>query len=147
MDLPSNAIYDLDYCFIGAIKYNFLQETNQDLLDLKALLPSLVQSHNTTLNGNGLPQKNSTISAAGAFEFLASQVAAIPLIESLHEKMKAQNIWIWKKGAIEAHIGITSKNEIAWAKFKNDVIADGLAQTCNDCQGLLDLVEWLRNDT
>ncbi|GAA0404654.1 ATP-dependent endonuclease [Cocleimonas flava] len=145
MDLPSKAICDLDYCFVGAVRDNFLQATDQDLLDLKSLLPNLVQSHGVTLNGNGLPQKNSTINAAGAFEVLASQAAAIPLIESLHEKMKAQNIWIWKKGAIEAHIGITSKNEIAWAKFKNDVITDGLSQTCNDHQGLLDLVDWLRN--
>jgi putative ATP-dependent endonuclease of OLD family len=145
MDLPSKAICDLDYCFVGAVRDNFLQATDQDLLDLKAMLPSLVQSHGVTLNGNGLPQKNSTINAAGAFEVLASQVAAIPLIESLHQKMKAQNIWIWKNGAIEAHIGITSKNEIAWAKFKNDVITNGLSQTCSDHQGLLDLVEWLRN--
>jgi energy-coupling factor transporter ATP-binding protein EcfA2 len=144
MDLPSRAICDLDYCFIGAVRDNFLQATDQDLLELKALLPALVQSHGVTLNGNGLPQKNSTINAAGAFEVLASQAAAIPLIESLHEKMKAQSIWIWKKGAIEAHIGITNKNEIAWAKFKNDVTTNGLSQTCNDHQGLLDLVEWLR---
>jgi energy-coupling factor transporter ATP-binding protein EcfA2 len=145
MDLPSKAICDLDYCFVGAVRDNFLKATDQDLLDLKAMLPSLLQSHGVTLNGNGLPQKNSTINAAGAFEVLASQVAAIPLIESLHQKMKAQNIWIWKNGAIEAHIGITSKNEIAWAKFKNDVITNGLSQTGSDHQGLLDLVEWLRN--
>ena len=145
MDLPSKAICDLDYCFIGAVRDNFLQSTDQDLLALKALLPSLIQSHGVTLNGNGLPQKNSTISAAGAFEVLASQQTAIPLIQSLHEKMKAQNIWIWTKGAIEAHIGTTSKNEIAWAQFKNGVLTNGLSQTCNDHQSLLDLVEWLRN--
>lgn len=145
MDLPSKAICDLDYCFVGAVRDNFLQALDQDLLDLKALLLNLVQSHGVKLNGNGLPQKNSTMNAAGAFEILASQDSAIPLIESLHEKMKAQNIWIWKKGAIEAHIGVTSKNEIAWAKFKNDVATNGLSQTCSDHQGIIDLVEWLRN--
>lgn len=145
MDLPSKAVCDLDYCFTGAVRDNFLLTTDQDLIDLKAMLPSLVQSHGVTLNGSGLPKNSNTITAAGAFEVLASQQAAIPLIESLHTKMLAQNIWVWKRGAIEAHIGTASKNESAWAQFKSDVLSNGLSQTCNDHQSLLDLVEWLRN--
>ena len=60
--------------------------------------------------------------------------------------MKDQNIWVWKKGAIEAHIGIDteSKTEKAWAQFKNEVDTNGLFETCNDHQSLLHLVEWLR---
>jgi putative ATP-dependent endonuclease of OLD family len=145
MDLPSKAVCDLDYCFTGAIIHGFISDSDQDLIDLKAMLPSLEHSHNVSLNGNGLPKNNNTITAAGAFEVLASQQAAIPLIDALHIKMKAQNIWVWKKGAIEAHIGTASKNERAWAQFKHDVLANGLAQTCSDHQSLLDLVEWLRN--
>lgn len=145
MDLPSKAICDLDYCFTGAVRDGFLLSTDQDLLNLKALLPNLVQSHGVTLNGNGLPKNNNTITAAGAFEVLANDQAAIPLIESLHTKMKAQNIWVWKKGAIEAHIGTPNKTESAWAQFKSDVMTNGLSQTCSDHQSLLDLVEWLRN--
>ncbi|MEM5535695.1 AAA family ATPase [Neptuniibacter pectenicola] len=145
MDLPSKAICDLDYCFTGAVRDGFLLSTDQDLLNLKALLPNLVQSHGVTLNGNGLPKNNNTITAAGAFEVLANDQAAIPLIESLHTKMKAQNIWVWKKGAIEAHIGTPNKTESAWAQFKRDVMTNGLSQTCSDHQSLLDLVEWLRN--
>lgn len=145
MDLPSKAICDLDYCFTGAVRDGFLLSTDQDLLNLKGLLPNLVQSHGATLNGNGLPKNNNTITAAGAFEVLANDQAAIPLIESLHTKMKAQNIWVWKKGAIEAHIGTPNKTESAWAQFKSDVMTNGLSQTCSDHQSLLDLVEWLRN--
>ena len=59
--------------------------------------------------------------------------------------MKAQNIWVWKKGAIEAHIGTQNKTESAWAQFKSDVMTNGLARTCADHQSLLDLVEWLRS--
>lgn len=145
MDLPSKAICDLDYCFNGAVRDGFLQSTDQDLLSLKTLLPSLVQSHGVTLNGNGLPKSNNSITAARAYEALANNQAAIPLIESLHTKMKAQNIWVWKKGAIEAHIGTPNKTECAWAQFKSDVIKNGLSQICSDYQGLLDLIEWLRN--
>ncbi|QSX38625.1 ATP-dependent nuclease [Shewanella sedimentimangrovi] len=145
MDLPSKAICDLDYCFTGAVRDGFLLSTDQDLLSLKALLPNLIQSHGVTLNGNGLPKSNNTITAAQAFEVLANDQAAIPLIESVHEKMKVQNIWVWKKGAIEAHIGTPNKTESAWAQFKSDVMTNGLSQTCSDHQSLLDLVEWLRN--
>ena len=145
MDLPSKAICDLDYCFTGAVRDSFLLSTDQDLLSLKALLQNLVQSHGVTLNGNGLPKNNNTITAAEAFEVLAHYQAAIPLIESLHTKMKAQHIWIWKKGAIEAHIGTPNKTESAWAQFKSDVMTNGLSHTCSDHQSLLDLVEWLRN--
>lgn len=145
MDLPSKAICDLDYCFTGAVRDGFLLPTDQDLLSLKALLPNLCQSHGVTLNGNGLPKNNNTITAAEAFEVLANDQAAIPLIESLHTKMKAQHIWVWKKGAIEAHIGTPNKTESAWAQFKSDVMTNGLSQTCSDHQSLLDLVEWLRN--
>ncbi len=145
MDLPSKAICDLDYCFTGAVRDGFLLSTDQDLLSLKALLPNLCQSHGVTLNGNGLPKNNNTITAAEAFEVLANDQAAIPLIESLHTKMKAQHIWVWKKGAIEAHIGTPNKTESAWAQFKSDVMTNGLSQTCSDHQSLLDLVEWLRN--
>lgn len=145
MDLPSKAICDLDYCFTGAVRDNFILSTDQDLVALKAMLPNLVQSHGVTLNGNGLPKNTNAISAAKAFEALASQQAAIPLINSLHNKMKAQSIWVWKKGAIEAHIGTTSKDESAWAQFKNNVSTHGLAQACNDHQSIIDLVEWLRN--
>lgn len=145
MDLPSKAICDLDYCFTGAVRDGFLLSTDQDLLSLKALLPNLCQSHGVTLNGNGLPKNNNTITAAEAFEVLANDQTAIPLIESLHTKMKAQHIWVWKKGAIEAHIGTPNKTESAWAQFKSDVMTNGLSQTCSDHQSLLDLVEWLRN--
>lgn len=145
MDLPSKAICDLDYCFTGAVRDGFLLSTDQDLLNLKAILSNLVQSHGVTLNGNGLPKNNNTITAAGAFEVLANDQAAIPSIESLHTKMKDQNIWVWKKGAIEAHIGTPNKTESAWAQFKSDVMTNGLSQTCSDYQSLLDLVEWLRN--
>jgi predicted ATPase len=144
MDLPSKAICDLDYCFTGAIRDGFLLNNDPDLIALKALLPNLVINHGVTLNGNGLPTKNSTVTAARAFEILANEQAAIPLISSLHTKMKTQNIWVWKKGAIEAHLGTTSKNESAWALFKQNVGTNGLANTCNDHQSIIDIVEWLR---
>ncbi|XYS42268.1 ATP-dependent nuclease [Acinetobacter baumannii] len=146
MDLPTKAICDLDYCFNGAITHNFLSSTDSDIVNIKVILERIAPQKGITLNpSTKLPQKNSTISAARAYEILAAETDAIPLIESLHNKMKAQRIWIWKKGAIEAHIGTSSKTESEWAKFKQDVINNGCDATCADYQSISDLVTWLRS--
>lgn len=145
MDLPSKAICDLDYCFRGAVKDGFLQANDADLLDLKNLIPSLANDYNISLCDNGLPKKSKTMTAAKAFEIIASNADAAPLIEALHNKMKSQNIWIWRKGAVEAHLGIVSKNEKEWARFKNKVDDSGLSSTNADCQSIAGLINWLRS--
>lgn len=143
MDLPSKAIADLDYGLGGAVRDGFLESTDEDVLALKAVLQSLEQRGTITLNGNGLP-KNGAATAARAFELLAGEAAAIPHIESIHNKMKLQGVWLWKKGAIEAHIGTQSKDERAWAIFKSQVITDGLQATCPEYQCVEDLISWVR---
>lgn len=146
MDLPTKAICDLDYCFNGAIQHNFLLSNDSDIISIKAILQRISSTNEISLNtSTGLPKNNPTISAAKAYEILAAESNAIPLIESLHNKMKAQGIWIWKKGAIEAHLGTTNKTESEWARFKRDVTDNGFNVTCNDYQGINDLIDWLRN--
>ncbi|MCH4243978.1 ATP-dependent nuclease [Acinetobacter gerneri] len=146
MDLPTKAICDLDYCFNGAITHNFLLVNDSDILALKGILQNISQAKGITINANtGLPQKNQNITVAKAYEILASETNAIPLIDSLHAKMKAQSIWIWKKGAIEAHLGTVSKTENEWLRFKQDVLNNGMSATCTDYQGVVDLVAWLRS--
>lgn len=145
MDLPAKAICDLDYSFNGAIKHGYTSETDPEIVALKAILQTLATAGRISINTNtGLPKKSNTVSAAQAFEILANETSAIPHIESLHNRMKLQGIWLWKKGAIEAHIGTTSKDESAWAQFKHDVNQNGLT-VCSDHQSILDLIEWLQN--
>lgn len=50
-----------------------------------------------------------------------------------------------EKGAIEAHLGTVSKTESEWARFKRDVMSNGLNVTCSDYQGINELVTWLRS--
>ncbi len=146
MDLPTKAICDLDYCFNGAISHNFLLPTDSDVLNIKAILQRIAPINGISLNpSTGLPQKNQNISAAKAFEILALETDAVPFIESLHNKMKAQGIWIWKKGAIEAHLGTVNKTESEWARFKQDANNNGFPAACRDHEGINDLVQWLRS--
>lgn len=146
MDLPAKAICDLDYAFNGAIRDGYIQGNDPDVVALKGILQTLSQAGSIVLNPNtGLPKNSNIVSAAGAFELLANEPNAIPHIESVHNRMKSQGIWLWKRGAIEAHIGTTSKDESAWAQFKSAVIQNGLSSTCPDYQSVLDLIEWIRN--
>jgi putative ATP-dependent endonuclease of OLD family len=144
MDLPSKAIADLDYGLGGAVRDGFLAVNDPDVIALKSIFQALEQQGRVSLNGNGLP-RNGVVTAATAFELLATETTAIPHIENLHNKMKIQGIWLWKKGAIEAHIGTTSKDEREWARFKRDVKLNGRQATCAECQSIDDLIEWIRN--
>ncbi|WP_185378115.1 hypothetical protein [Aeromonas enteropelogenes] len=145
MDLPAKAICDLDYSLTGAIRDGFISENAPEVVAIKSRLAQIAPANNITLNGVGLPKNNNQCTAAKAFEILAKDNIAKPEILSLHNKLKAQGIWLWTLGAIEAHIGLQSKDESAWAKFKSDVNHSGLASTCPDHQSILDLVEWVRN--
>lgn len=144
MDLPAKAIADLDYGLSGAVRDGFIASNDIDLAQLKIILQNLEYKESIALNGNGLP-KNGMVTAAQAFEILASDSTAAIHIENLHNRMKRQGIWLWKKGAIEAHIGTTSKDERAWAKFKSDVTSNGLEAICREYRSILDLIKWLRS--
>ncbi len=143
MDLPAKAIVDLDYAFTGAVRDGFLGATDTDIQFLKSILQILAQNNQITLNPNGLPQRG-IVKPVKAFEILASEQTALPYIDNLHSKLKQNGIWVWKKGAIEAHIGTASKDELAWSQFKADVQSNGIQATCPDHQSVQDLVAWLR---
>lgn len=144
MDLPTKAIVDLDYSLNGAVTHGFISSADSDVAQIKAIFQRLEQQGRISLNAdNGLPKKG-IVKASTAFEYLAAEQDAQPLIDSLHAKMLAQNIWLWKKGAIEAHLGTSSKDETSWALFKNNAAINGIEATCADFQGIVDLIEWLR---
>lgn len=145
MDLPAKAIVDLDYAFTGAVRDGFLGASDTDIQSLKSILQVLAQNNKITLNpSNGLPQ-NGIVKAAKALEILAGDQKAFPYIDNLHSTLRQNGIWVWKKGAIEAHIGTAGKNELAWSQFKANVQANGIQATCSDHQSIQDLVAWLRS--
>lgn len=145
MDLPAKAICDLDYGLTGAIRDGFILVQSPDVIAIKNRLNQIAAVNNITLNNNGLPKNNNNCTAAQAFEILARDAIAQTHISSLHNTLKAKGIWLWTLGAIEAHLGLQSKDESAWAKFKSDVNTNGLATTCHDHQSILNLIEWIQN--
>ncbi|NVK74389.1 MAG: AAA family ATPase [Oceanospirillaceae bacterium] len=137
MDLPSKAIVDLDYIFKGAIHNGFIEDNDEDLQFLRRLL--------VTLKDNGVIQMRGDLPSAKNCSEMANDPRSTVSINSLKQKLKNHNIWLWTKGAIEAHLGLRNKNENEWAKFKNEVEtrAGGLANVCSDYDSVHACIEWL----
>ncbi|MGN2389587.1 ATP-dependent nuclease [Pseudomonas syringae] len=143
MDIPALAIVDLDYAFRGGIRNGFVTLLDEPMIKLLAMLRQMEVDGICALNG-GLPtSSNSPISAAKAFELLAAKVEAVPYIAELHEKLLDKNIWLWKSGAIEAHLGLADKSEAVWAAFKISADTLGLEASCADFASVRDLSNWI----
>jgi putative ATP-dependent endonuclease of OLD family len=144
MDLPNKAIVDLDYIFKLAIRDGFLAPTDPDVTSCHQAMQQLSNSHGITLGGDGWPEKrNSSMSPSEAFALLATDQNLASNISNLHDRLKAQNIWVWKKGAIEDHLGITSKSEAAWANFCNQLDIDTVENTISDHTEVIACMQWL----
>ncbi|WP_323753549.1 ATP-dependent nuclease [Marinobacter sp.] len=137
MDLPSKAVVDLDYVFKGAIHSSFIKRDDQDLIFLQRLLKSL--------RDDGVIEMRGDLPNAAHCAVMAEDARSHDAISSLHDKLRARNIWLWKKGAIEAHLGLRAKNENEWARFKTCVENPeiGIQNACDDFAGVHELIEWL----
>lgn len=142
MDLPSKAIVDLDYAFKGGISHGFVSQGNEDVSAIKQILARLAAANRITLDQSGLPMKG-VVRAAEAYAILAQEVDAAPHIDGLHNLLLPQGIWLWKKGSIEDHLGLPSKDERAWARFLTDLDRVGLQALCPDPQSVRDMVAWV----
>ncbi|HAS6969107.1 TPA: AAA family ATPase [Vibrio parahaemolyticus] len=137
MDLPSKAIVDLDYVFKGAVHNNFIEDDDEDLVILRQLLQSLHDDEVIEMRGDLPNAKHCAV--------MAQDERSHNAINSLHDKLRDRNIWLWKQGAIEAHLGLRAKNENEWARFKTDAENPdvGIQNACHDFDSVQQLIEWL----
>ncbi|SEB26489.1 ATP-dependent endonuclease [Variovorax sp. YR216] len=98
------------------------------------------------LDSGGLPAKKdqhgnfSALTPAEAFERMA---AAMPHeVANIAQTLRAQDIWVWSAGAIEAHLGI-GKNDTARINFLNSVVANGNLNHAQRPQDIHDLAMWM----
>lgn len=143
LGLPSCAIVDLDYAFRQACRQGFLNANDPDLASCKLILRAMADEGVITLDDGGLPKRGIQGAAAEAFEMLADKKDAVPYIEALVQKLRAKSIWLWSRGAIEPHLGLTEKKEHAWLTFQMRLEKDGLEKACRDAVGVRELMNWL----
>ncbi|MGE0188852.1 MAG: ATP-dependent endonuclease [Steroidobacteraceae bacterium] len=142
MDIPCKAVVDLDYALTGAITHEFIEASDPDVAILKGILQRLAAASAITLNPNtGLPQ-NGVVRAHEAFALLAAEPDAIAAIDRIHRNFLIQNIWLWKRGAIETHLGLSKKNESEWARFQTQLELHGLQDTCSDHASIAAMLSW-----
>jgi hypothetical protein len=145
MDLPTKAIVDLDYAFTSAPAHNYLSKKDKDLQYLLELMDEIAEEKGIRLQ-NGLPvNRNSSMSAAAAYAVLAAMPEAQEAIVSLHEKLLKKDIWLWTRGAIEDHLGLTAKNENAWATFLKDLQQKNPEDVIRDYDSVMQLCQWIRS--
>jgi hypothetical protein len=143
MDLPSKAVVDLDFALKAAVSNGFISDNDADILAIKAIFSRLEGQGKITLNPETGTPKKGVISPAEAFALMAAEPDAESHIDNLHNLLLAQNIWLWKKGTIENHLGLTAKNETEWARFQVDLEQNGIAVACPDHQEVVNMVNWV----
>lgn len=146
MDLPNKAVVDLDYIFKYAETDGFIPANDPDIAACRLGMQQLAGAQGIALGSDGWPvNKNSSMSASQAFASLAKDAFIAVNISNLHDKLKVHNIWAWKKGAIEEHLGITAKSETAWAGFCSRLEAGTIATVVIDHQEVTNCIQWLLN--
>lgn len=135
------AVVDLDYIFKEAPSVQLIDgNTNQDFIDCKAWF----QQNNTVLGFNlgadGFPCKGGTMRVSEAFEALAQN--KVNEINRLASILLNHNIWVWKNGAIEAHLGI-QKNDPNRMSFLQTAKNNGNVNHATDSNGLNALINWI----
>lgn len=143
MDMPVRAIVDLDYAFTTATHDGFLDFNDPDIRYCQNLFRELAFQHHLRLV-NGLPvSKHSNTTAAQAYAMMAAMPEAERPIRSIHAKLRSQGIWVWTKGAIEEHLGLTAKNEATWSKFIERSKAQNFTKTLPDYASIEELCKWI----
>jgi putative ATP-dependent endonuclease of the OLD family len=145
MDLPTKAVVDLDYVLKNAVGDELLHANNPDLVAIQHHLGQIAAVNNITLGNDNWPTTNPNISASAAFGILASEAHISQNIDNLHSHLMAQNIWFWKRGSIEAHLGLANKNEQAWAAFVNQIAQNPWQGIVADQQSVQSCIDWIVN--
>ena len=96
------------------------------------------------LSEDGLPRRGGAMNTRQAFEHLASLVHCESHILRLHEKLLAHNIWLWRKGMVESHLGIESKSVAHWSGFVDRIKRDGCRGSIPDFEEIERLIAWIQ---
>jgi len=143
MNIPAKAIVDLDFAFRNAEKDGFLSPNDEDIKSCKVILAEIVNNAGGILDERGLPEKGGSITSAEAFALLGDKTEAKEFIDNIHEKLKVHNVWIWKRGDIDNHLGLDGKGEANMADFLETLKQDGFNKTVKDNDGVRELLEWV----
>jgi putative ATP-dependent endonuclease of the OLD family len=141
------ALADLDFAFRIAPNSGLINPASPPIVDCKNWLTANCTGLGVYLDASGLPTKRdlngagrSALSPAEAFARLA--VALPNEINQIVQELRAHDIWVWRGGAIEAHLGI-GKNDTDRVSFLNTAVQTGSLNHARSPQDIHDLVQWM----
>lgn len=144
LDMPAKFVADLDFAFALASRGEILEKEDPDYLALLVLLEELKSEGEIGLDDKGHPKnKKAPCAAEEAYRKLVAKEGAGQHINSIHEKLIENNIWVWPKGTIEDHIGNESKNELGLLKYVGRLKDSGVDEVCPDPHGVRRFINWI----
>lgn len=145
MGIPTKALADLDFVFRYATKEELLLEEDENIRECKRILRRLQTNGIIALDANtGLPKSSNVMSAAKCFELLAADLEAAPYIQAIHEKLLTQGVWIWKRGTIETHLGLSGKTHKCHMDFLGKFKSEQYQKNLPDYEGVKAMLKWVR---
>jgi Predicted ATP-dependent endonuclease of the OLD family len=144
MGIPNYAIVDLDFAFKIAAKNELLVGQADAVSGCRSLFLDMQNAGAVVLGDDGYPTKSNGHSAAEGFELLANCDDAKAWIAEIHDALKEKNIWVWKLGAIEKHLGLEGKSSSHWAKFTKTLVDTKSVDFVTDPASFKELGEWLQ---
>lgn len=143
MGLPVRGIVDLDFAFKEAPRKRIIDRDCEEISSCLAILKALQDSDKVSLSDDGLPQKHQGKPASYGYERLAEQSDAIPKINEIHRRLREQGLWLWTKGAIEPHLGLSGKTVTDWSRFNSHLNGSNSIDFIPDAENIRELCNWL----
>lgn len=143
MGVSVRAVADLDYALRTAPSNGLLEDGHPALDQLREITKRLSLVHGFEIAPDGFPKRGGAIGAAEAIELIAREADADAPILQLHDALLQHDVWLWRKGAIEAHFGIDGKTEGSRSLFLDRLKTEGPAHVIGDPVGVQAFFTWL----
>ena len=147
LGIEACALADFDFAINQAVKHRLIDKQDADLTTcLDQIAAMAKQDSDIAIGGNGRPTNGGRKKAAQVYGEWAQAEAAQPVTLALHNKLKAQRIWLWRLGDIESVLGLPgNKNEQEWADFCQRLDKEGLEACLPEPTMLRDFCHWLHD--
>ena len=144
MGLTSKGLVDLDFAFKTGPQNDLIDSTSEDFLRAKEIISNESTRIGFDISEDGFPKKSPNFTAAEAYEELVKESAEFSqIVIRFHNLLKDSNIWLWTRGAIEKHLGITGKANSIQARFVRDLLAGDVGDVIDDVQTFEELFTWI----
>lgn len=146
MGITAKCVVDLDFAFRTAIQDELYSADDPDLQLAREICASNAGKIGFKIGDDGFPIKSGSRKAAEAFEELANVAEFSSVVDSLHKRLSDNGIWLWKRGAIEAHLGIDEKKISQHHALVTSVRDHGISGSVADPDGVIDFLNWVAHE-